>query len=205
MPPSSPTVRAAAPGPPAMAGPRRRLPLPLSRRADLPVCTPSKNFEMSCLVAAFTFRGPSSGLMCPSIRPLSVTMVDADFFRPRFPSTRPFSTAVRYSSHSVATVSPLRSALRVAEGSLPLSTSAKAILASLRASSGVSLLAAQFELPRSAVQIPVPGDPCARARWLHAQGKALQLAVTIKSIANDRLQSINEALRQLGQGSLHMS
>jgi len=55
----------------------------------LPAMMSFRTLLMSALVRSFTRRAPSSGMMCRSMRPLSVTTIVGFLGRPPFPRMRP--------------------------------------------------------------------------------------------------------------------
>jgi hypothetical protein len=83
MPPRRPTVRVAVPEPPrTMAFPRSFLVLTETR--VFPAIMSLRTLLMSVLVRSLTRRGPKSGMMWRSIRPVSVVIVEGFFGRPPF-------------------------------------------------------------------------------------------------------------------------
>ena len=96
-----------------------------------------------------------------------------------------------------------RAALRVAEGSSPVSHAPKGFAGPLARFVGCQYSnPPQGELSRPASRISVLDDPCAGARWLDPQSEAGQVAVSISVSRCNGLQSIDKTLGELGQGSL---
>ena len=104
-------MRAATPSPPVVAPPR----LPARGFAVLPAAISAWAPSISPRVSAPTWRAPSRGLMCASIRLRSIASVEALIGRRRRPRIRPASASARYQSQSSATVmrfAPARAAPR---------------------------------------------------------------------------------------------
>jgi hypothetical protein len=94
MPPRRPTVRVAVPAPPrTIAFPRNFLVLTETR--VFPAMMSLRTLLMSVLVRSLTRRGPKSGTMCRSIRPVSVVIVEGFFGRPPFPRMSPACRSAR--------------------------------------------------------------------------------------------------------------